>query len=521
MRQGSWPLPAIGVFVLGAAIVWAVCGLYYCTVPASPDQFIFEYLGFLATKGMTFYSGGFDISWPGPLLYHELGIRLFGVHGWTARLQDFCLLPIGMAGLWLIARRAGFAAAGWGLILLYPIVYVTSGGWMAGHRDIVAMHMLLLATGLIVGQAPHRGWARIAVGAIVGFVTFVRPTYLFVALPFWLIELARERRAAGRLGATGQFALGLGLVILAFAIAGIAKGSIADWYEQAVVFPATAYQVPEGRGRLIGLLFATIREQFFWPSLVAISAAPLWVWRRIAPQRDGWAPVYILSLVVTVLVSYFVQNKGFGYQLGGLIPLFMLSAALGIEGGVRALASKDRASGARWLVYPALGLAVSLLGVGIAARIQHSILPAMRTIARSDGSSIGRSGTPERTEAARIVAQESGVDDLVLQWGWNYEVPYLAQRKTATRYVNNNLLAQIRPVDVRMMPWLDRFRREMTRDRVAFIVVDTNVLPRSAFLDGIRIDPAMPGSTRIVLALISRGYRPIYDRGDIVILKRI
>src|SRR5262249_20780649 len=121
----------------------AVCGLYYCSIPPSPDQSDFDYMAWQGLQGVQWYSGSFHITWPGPLVIHEIGIRLFGVHSWTARLTDFLLLQPAILAIYSFLKSAGLRWAAIGAALAYPIIYVTSGPWMAGHRDIVAMHILI------------------------------------------------------------------------------------------------------------------------------------------------------------------------------------------------------------------------------------------------------------------------------------------------------------------------------------------------------------------------------------------
>src|SRR5258708_5456999 len=79
-------------------IVWLVSApilaLLYMLVPTSPDHALFDYIAWMHVKGAQYYSGAGEINWPGVMLIHELGIRLFGVHSWTFRLTDFLVMQV-------------------------------------------------------------------------------------------------------------------------------------------------------------------------------------------------------------------------------------------------------------------------------------------------------------------------------------------------------------------------------------------------------------------------------------------
>src|SRR6266700_4776577 len=98
-------------FVLSYLAISVLCGLYYCSLSPSPDQSIFDYIAWQGLHGVQWYVGSFDFTWPGSLVIHETGIRLLGVHRWTARLTDFFLLPLAILSMYLFLRSAGLKAA--------------------------------------------------------------------------------------------------------------------------------------------------------------------------------------------------------------------------------------------------------------------------------------------------------------------------------------------------------------------------------------------------------------------------
>src|SRR5262245_23054047 len=98
-------IPGISPLKYGFLAFWLaatpVLGLLYMMVPPSPDQSLFDYIAWMKLHGTPYYKGAAELNWPGEILIHELGIRLFGVHFWTYRLIDFLLMQMGTGGMFL------------------------------------------------------------------------------------------------------------------------------------------------------------------------------------------------------------------------------------------------------------------------------------------------------------------------------------------------------------------------------------------------------------------------------------
>ena len=63
-----------------------------------------------------------------------------------------------IVGMYFFLRSAGLRFAAAAIALAYPVIYVTSGGWQAGHRDIVGMQFLIAASAvLLTSKASWRG----------------------------------------------------------------------------------------------------------------------------------------------------------------------------------------------------------------------------------------------------------------------------------------------------------------------------------------------------------------------------
>jgi hypothetical protein len=483
-------LRRIDPFALVCALIGIIgfaAGLYHVQrLWPTSDQAIFDYVAFIGNEGGHYYRDAFDISWPAPFLYHALGLALFGVHSWTFQVTDFLiLLPIGLVAMWLFLARSGYRRGAWITVATYPIIYATAGPWIAGHRDITGMHLLILAAALPMGNRSlkQRGYA----GAVLMLATMIRPTYLFAALPLLLIDMTES---SGRVRRGLAWLAGLIAVAAAFLIAGWRVETLGDWYQQAVVFPATRYQVDQERMRLIGQLFWIVDAHWRWPLLTAMTGALLWA---SDPTRRQCFGSPLAALILTVLVSYFVQNKGFPYHASGLIPLMLLSAAAGIDTG---WPHRRRTWTIALLVLTAGGLAS-----GTAMRVFHNLVVRPPISAAEIG----------RQSIANIIIAESATDARVLQWGRRYDVAVLSQRRSSTRFINSQLLARIPADDPHFGRWIAIFRDELAASPPAFIIIDRDQLP-----DSFEQSPAAVVATR----LTQRDYVKRAATSEVLLLKR-
>src|ERR1700722_413923 len=53
------------MFAAVYAVIVILCGLYYCSLPPSPDQSVFDYIAWQGLHGVQWYAGSFEITWPG------------------------------------------------------------------------------------------------------------------------------------------------------------------------------------------------------------------------------------------------------------------------------------------------------------------------------------------------------------------------------------------------------------------------------------------------------------------------
>lgn len=504
--------------------ITAICGLYYCSIPPSPDQSAFDYMAWQGLQGVQWYLGSFDTTWPGPLVIHELGIRLFGVHRWTARLTDFLLLQPAIFAIYFFLRSAGLRWAAIVAALVYPVIYVTQSGWLSGHRDIVAMHVLIGAAVIIVVRAERPNLRLALAGLLLGYAVMLRPTYLAFAPIAFIASIAMSRDGMRFEDIVARaFVLGLGTLAVPalFAVAGVLSGNLADWFDQGVRFVVSVYQVEELRARLVARFFYLIKESMLWLAIAGSLGLIFWCSRRVRMHS-----FVLVGLFATVLISFVAQNKGFGYHLGGLVPLFVIGAAGASELGFKSALQRPGRWRVAWLTTPALILLVLLAGT--ARRVQHYVVPHYIRVAHAGfGALVAVPDNLTAAEAARveivdIIRQESEAGDRFFQWGWKFDVSFRAERLAASRYVHTPLLSLIQAGDPHYGKWLKEFDQELATSRPVFVLLDLGTLPGGAKADELPItlpQAASPALVRLV-GHLNRSYSIRRRWDDKLLLKR-
>ena len=500
-------LPLLALWAAAFAALSAV----YLTVAASPDQALFDYIAWSHLQGDVYYGGAVEQNFPGKMFMHEIGIRLFGAEFWSFRAIDALVLaPVTWAGAGFLAR-SGFTAAPWIFLFLYPVLYVTSGYWMAGQRDIVAMGLLLAAAFLAVPPQARRGLAAsLLAGALVASAALIRPTYLSALAGLlifdWLRFAGEPRLGWGvRLGQSLALCLGFGAVIAAVVGYGARLGVLDDFYQQTFLFNLEAYQIPQSRLRLVPDMVWLFTRSWHWIVALAVLGGLVWA----ALRGLNRALLLVAGLGAAAILSYFVQNKGFGYHLGGLLPLLTLLVAVAVDGLNQWRKSAGHPA-LRTLSALALVLGVALITLGTAKKLWTYRENATR-LARGDFVPVQHDtrqpAWADIAESVRIIQAHSPPDAFVLQWGRVFIVPFLAERRSTLRFFSIAGLDTFGAGFSGYRDWLAEIERDLQAKRPAFVVIDTRE---------VRIDPDAVtrgtahtgtfGIDRLVLQTIA-GYR--------------
>ena len=498
-----WPLAMVAL------------GLVYMTIPPSPDQSQFDWMAFIATRGMPFYTGSFDMNWPGSIWLNEAGVRLFGVHAWTWRLTDFLLmLGFTLAG-WLFLSQGGWRSAGLVFVLLYPPLYVTAGPWMAGQRDIIAAGFLLTACAASMPGGRAEAVRVVLAGLLVAAAVLIRPTYLSFLVGLIVLEalpLTRRRprclrRSARAMAMLAGFALGIAAAVAA----GLMLGNLDDWYEQSVLFTLSVYVGSWPQDPMV-TLFSTFLGSWHWISLLGLVGLVLWVWR----YRADHGLVLVLGIVATAAVSFAVQGKGFGYHLGGVLLVLVLMISVGFEAldDLRRTAASALARGALTAV---LVLCIGLTVTGTAKKLSGLSDNARVLLAGDLGPHDGWGLTEaERRTIVEMIRTDSHPEDRVALFGTNYDLPYRAKRLPSYRFFTPAADA-IAPSFELHDAWLAEIDAALVARRPAFAIIARE------WIEGPAVAPqAADGGGPILarlLAHLQTGYKPVFENETLIVYR--
>ena len=454
----------------------------YMMVPTSPDQALFDYIAWMNLHGAPFYKGAAEQNWPGAMFIHELGIRLFGVHFWTFRLIDFLIMQIGNIGIFLFLRRAGFLLAPFISLAIYPIIYTTAGFWTAGERDIIAAEFLIFASALLISTS--RGRARLLqsalAGSLIAFAVLIRPTYASFIFGLLLLDilgcLNLETLRLSRIGHSWSVLGGFVALIGYTLIAGWLIGNLGDWYDQTILYNLQSYSSESSQLELLFLLAGLLSRSWHWMTLFAGLGLLTWFYRRGLRTE----PIIIVGIGLTIILSYFVQGKAFGYHLAGLIPLLILLTAVSIDDLLDIFIEATSAQ-RRW-VYGIVALFVIVITVMGTVKKFTAFLPQLRTIARGEFRPVSTVDPIDYLNADEIqtlvdrIQAGSAPDEYFLQWGRHFEIGYLSQRRSSTRFISTPALDFISDRFDKAHHWIAEFSRDLIARSPVFILINRRSL---------------------------------------------
>lgn len=431
-RRGRWALLLIWLMSM------PVLGLLYVKIAPSPDQAQFNYMSWMAIKGHPFYSGSFDMNWPGGMILHKLAIQLFGPGAGSWHLFDFILMQLITVMAALFLHRARFTLAPFVTLALYPAIYVTAGGWMAGQRDIIATGLLIIACTALLAPAFRELRSMVLAGSLIAMAVLIRPTYLSFLAGVCLLELAPTKwagqtRHTGPATRIGALFLGFALVIAAITVIGLWLGNIDDFYQQTVTFTLSAYagEPPLDMGETVQNLFL---GSYHWMSALALTGLALWVRRT---RTLEYPLQLLLGIIATIALSYAVQRKGFGYHLGGMLPVMVMFTAIAFDEVWRFVSQPAGQPVKPGIASAILAGILLLTATGTAAKLIR--YRAEFTDLRNGLTPIGTYGRLTEDEQARlieIIRTRTAPDERVALYGTAYQIPYLAQRLPPYRFIN-------------------------------------------------------------------------------------
>ena len=428
---------------LGASLLAFLAVLYVHKAP-NPDQGIFDYIGWIGLTGGRYYVDVAEQNFPGEMLLHEWAFRLFGLKIWAYRALDFGILTLGAGALWRLFQMAGVGHSALVGAAVYEAGYISSNGWVSGQRDVIAANFLLFVGYAFVRRLKGGGrvWL-LPLGLCLFFAILLRPTYLAFGLGLMVTDWLLLQRYSRRLKSSLIDSALIGLIIL-FCVAlffawGAKVGSLAAFREQGLLFNLQAYSVGHSRLETAAKLAAVLSR--YLPIFPAVVAAIVW-----AERRMRWDAPFLVILGIGVLapVSAMLQNKGFGYHLGALLPPIWGLAGIGMSLSLQTLFLRHCSVLKRMLV----GCIAALALFGL-LRQARSLGPQIRYVLgiQSFAAMMAREETGldgftwnDMVAAASYAQRTTAPDETILVWGRPVSIHLLAQRRSATRFITFGML---------------------------------------------------------------------------------
>jgi hypothetical protein len=512
----------------GLLVFWLVSApvlaLLYMMVPTSPDQALYDYIAWMQLHGAPYYKGVVDMNWPGVMLIHELGIRLFGVHFWTFHLIDFLIMQIGTVAIFLFLRCAGFLLAPFIVLAIYPIIYTTAGEWMAGERDIIGAEFLIFASVLLIST--FNGLAGVVksalAGSLIAFAVLIRPTYASFIFGVLLLDilgsLNLKTLRLSRIEHIWSVLGGFIALIGAMLIAGWLIGNLGDWYDQTILFSLQSYPFRMTKLELLFQCIYLLSNSWHWMTLFAGLGLLTWLYRRGLRIE----PIIIVGIGLTIILSYFVQGKGFAYHLGGLIPLLILLTAVSID-ALMSIFIEATSTQRRW----ACGIvALFVIVVTIFGTLKKftALSPQLQTLAGGEFKPIRAVDLVDNLNAEEtqtlvgLIQAGSTPDEYFLQWGRNFTIGYLSQRRSNTLFFNTSVFETLSDRFDKEHHWLAKFSHDLIAKPPVFILVKRSSLDN---LEAPLVSPTgAPAAFQLLIERINSNYRIALVSEKIVLFKQ-
>jgi hypothetical protein len=235
-----------------------------------------------------------------------------------------------------------------------------------------------------------------------------------------------------------------------------------------------------------------------------------------ANQRYREVSLVALGLSLTVLISYMVQRKGFGYHLSGLLMAFALLHAVFL-GWLR---DRYNQSSGKWrgayFILLAVYIGVAVVGTGkkVEFGIEH------RFTLRDENAMVPESvslAANELNDMINIIRSNSTPSDYVYQWGRYFEVLYLAQRLPSSRFISTPALDLIDGRSVIGQSILNGVEHDLERQEPTFIVIER------ALLDSNNIRQCRPNHSLAFQQLLCprlKMYAPAYVARNAILFQR-
>lgn len=421
----------------GVIALATLLALPVLTYPLGRDQGMYANIARSILEGGTPFVDMWDIKPPAIYYLYAAGIALFGGGSAGIRALDLALVPLAMAGVYLLSLRlTGRWLAAWFAALLLPVFYFTETFASLTQSDsLVLIPMTWAVVAAVWSQDAPRagraavGWAFVC-GALCALTMWFKHYYALIVLALVAEQVIRRRGVPMReaLAFTLGGALAGGVPAVFFLTNGV-------WAEMLIVAEGTAAynrQASQSFSAFVDQLghYLGFRWQH-WGVLIVLALA----WLVAPGVARGWRWRVVGLWLVAGLAFVAVQAKGFDTHWLPLLPPLCLLAGATLAGGL------DRVQQAAG--NPRLSRALSaLLVVGLCAILVKDTWVRATPYLTGAQSQMAyyrhfQGNDVKAWESLRVVnflRERTTPGDTLFVWGFRPEVTYLSDLRPATRY---------------------------------------------------------------------------------------
>ncbi len=442
--------------------------LLYSYYPPNPDQAIYDQMGEVIARGGVIYRDCADMNFPGEPLIHALALKVFGDPLRSYRLLDGVLLIAFTAIVALELAARGRPGTGTAFLFVYPLMYITSGTWFAGQRDILAAHAGLLAGLCLVRTEPAGRVRPLVAGLLLFAAVLIKPTYLLFAPGLLLVDLVANRGWKGGLArvASRHAAAWVTLIAAVLLFAALARHArvLDDWYDFTIRFNTQVYAKDSPVRSFLYTAYVLFIRGWHWYTLYAILGFVL-----LARGGDRALLWTLAATFAITLVSVVAQRKGFGYHFGGCLTVLGILAAETLAHAVCWVSTR----GMRWTLRLA-GLAlIAVAAAGFISKMntsyKHQIRWHLGLIDFEEFCDLQHLRGP--VEVARYLQSHTAPQDTV--WTYDHSVlpNNLAGRRLPFRFTCFYLVKAACPPFEKAGDWLAEVRAALDDHPPRYIVL--------------------------------------------------